>query len=67
MDACLQEGQRVGRFLVVRDIEGQRHAVSLSAVTALGETDDGVLLLLPGGRLIHVPQPLERMLQWLGG
>ena len=66
MHADLEEGTRVGRFLVVRDIDGQRHAVAVGAVSALGETEHGVLLLLSGGRLIHVPQPLEQMLHWLG-
>ena len=61
----LEAGQRVGRFLVVRDVEGQRHAIAVGAVSAIGETDHGALLLLPGGRLIHVPQPLDRLLRWL--
>ena len=65
--ADLEEGARIGRFLVVRDVEGQRHAVAIGAVSALGETDQGVILLLPGGRLIHVPEPMERVLRWLGG
>lgn len=67
MDADLEEGTRIGRFLVLRDVEGQRHAVAIGAVSAVGETDHGVILLLPGGRLIHAPQPIERMLQWLAG
>ena len=67
MDTDLEEGTRIGRFLVLRDMEGQRHAVAIGAVSALGETDHGTLLLLPGGRLIHVPQPMRRMLCWLAG
>ncbi len=67
MDMDLEEGQRVGRFLVLRDVEGQRHAVAIGAVSALGETDHGVILLLPGGRLIQVPQSMECMLGWLAG
>ena len=63
----LAEGQRVARFLVVRDVDGRRHAVSASAVAALCEMDDGTLLLLPGGRLIHVPQTLDVVVHWLAG
>ena len=47
------EGERIGRFIIVRDVCGQRHAIAAGAVTALAETDDGALLLLAGGRMIH--------------
>jgi hypothetical protein len=63
----LQEGERVGRFVVVRDTDGRTHAVSVGSVGALCETEDGVLLLLPGGRLVHLGQPLATVLAWLDG
>lgn len=56
------DGQRVGRFLVVRDVEGNRHALAEGAISAMCETDDGVLLMLPGGRLMHVPMALRAIL-----
>ena len=52
---ALSEGERVERFVVLRDRDGHLHAVSAGSVGALCETEDGVLLLLPGGRLIRTP------------
>ena len=66
-DAALSEGERVGRFVVLRDRDGHLHAVSSGSVGALCETEDGVLLLLPGGRLIHVARPMPVVLAWLDG
>jgi hypothetical protein len=63
----LQEGQRVGRFIVVRDLEGRMHAISAGSIAAVCQTDDGALLLLPGGRLIQVTQSLATVLAWLDG
>ena len=63
----LSEGERVGRFVVLHDIEGRTHAVAAGAVGAVCETDDGTLLMLPGGRLIHVPRPMATVLAWLDG
>lgn len=65
--AAFSDGERVGRFVVLRDRDGQLHAVSAGSVGAVCETDDGVLLLLPGGRLIHVPRPMPVVLAWLDG
>ena len=64
---ALNEGERVGRFVVLRDRDGNLHAVSAGSVGALCETEDGVLLLLPGGRLIHVARPMPVVLAWLDG
>lgn len=63
----LSEGERVGRFVVLRDIEGRTHAVAAGSVGAVCETDDGTLLMLPGARLLHVPRPLATVLAWLDG
>lgn len=62
--AELADGERVGRFVVLRDIDGTRHAVTATAVSAMCETDGGSLLLLPGGRLLRVEQPLTTVLAW---
>ena len=64
---ALSEGERVGRFVVLRDRDGLVHAVATGSVGALCETEDGVLLLLPGGRLIHVARPMPIVLAWLDG
>ena len=71
----LSEGTRVGRFVVVRDLEGQTLAVAAGSVAvvivivgmgaSLGR--EGALLMLPGGRLVHVPRTLETVLGWLDG
>ena len=67
VENTLHEGERIGRFVVLRDLEGNRHAVAASAVSAICQTEDGTLLLLPGGRMIHVPQCLSIVLAWLDG
>lgn len=61
----MEEGERFGRFVVLRDVEGRVHAVAVGAVSAVCETDDGALLLMPGGRMIQVDRPLEVVLGWL--
>ena len=63
----LVEGERVGKYVVLRDRDGHRHAVSATAVSALCEIEDGTLLLLPGGRLIQLDRPLSVVLAWLDG
>lgn len=63
----LSEGERVGRFVVLRDIEGRVHAVAAGSVGAVCETDDGTMLMLPGARLLHVPRPMAVVLAWLDG
>ncbi len=67
IDGGLHTGERVGRFVVLRDIEGNTHAVASGSVAAACQTDDGTLLMLPGGRMVHVPQPLAMVLAWLDG
>lgn len=66
-DEPLLEGTRIGRFVVLRDIDGRTHAVAAGAVGAVCATDDGALVMLPAGRMIQVPQSLEIILMWLDG
>ncbi|SDE32472.1 hypothetical protein [Belnapia rosea] len=61
----LEEGERVGRFVVLRDVEGRMHAVSATSIGAICEDDGGALLLLPGGRMIRVERSFEVVLGWL--
>ena len=63
----LEEGERVGRYVVLRDRDGRLHAISAIGVGAVCETDDGAILMLPGGRLIHVERSLATVLEWLDG
>ena len=64
-DGRLREGERLGRFVIVRDLEGRLHALSSTAVSAACETEEGTLLMLPGGRMVHLGQPLATTLIWL--
>lgn len=63
----LGEGERVGRFVVLRDVDGRTHAVAPGSIAAICETDEGALLMLPGGRMVHVPKPITVVLMWLDG
>ena len=65
--ACLEEGERVGRFLILRDQDGCLHAVAAGAVSVLRETDDGTLLMMSGGRILSVPRAMRSVLEWLDG
>lgn len=45
----LIEGQRVGRFVLIRDTDGVLHAITAASVAAVCGADGASLLLLPGG------------------
>ena len=62
-----QEGERVGRFIFLRDRDGNAHAVAAQAVGAVCEADGGTLMLLPGGRMLHVARSMRTVLAWLDG
>ncbi len=66
-DERLQEGQRIGRFLLLRDQDGALNAVAAGAVSMMREVDDGTLLLMSGGRVLSVPRALRTVLGWLDG
>lgn len=68
IDGELPEGSRVGRFVVVRDIDGTKHALAAGSVAAACQTDDGTtMVMLPGGKLVQVPHRLDVVLDWLDG
>lgn len=64
MVEILEEGTRIGRFVLIRDITGVLHAISPYSVAAIREDETGSLLLLPGGRLIQVAQEMTTVLSW---
>lgn len=66
-DDDLCEGQRVGRFVLLRDVEGRMHAVTAGGVGAICEVDDGAVLMLPAGRLLHSARSMRTVLHWLNG
>ena len=63
----LCEGQRVGRFVLLRDVDGRLHAVAAGAVGAVCEVDDGAIVMLPAGRLLHTAKSMDTVLRWLNG
>ena len=63
----LVAGERVGRFVVVRDIDGRTHAIAAGSVAALCQTDEGTLVMLPGGKMVHVQQSMEIVLNCMDG
>ena len=62
------DGTRVGRYLLLRDVDGRRHALLATAVHAASQEEDGdTMLLLPGGRALRVSVPFANVLGWLEG
>ena len=61
------EGTRLGRFVVLHDVDGRTHAVAAGSVSAVSEADEGTLVLLAGGRLLQVPRPFGTVIAWLCG
>ena len=60
-------GERYGKYVVVVDRDGRRHALSAGAVPAICEEDGTLMLLLPGGRVLMVEDDLETMARRLSG
>ncbi len=60
----IRDGDRYGRFVVLRDADGALHAVTAAAVSAVCEVDGSSLVLLPGGRMLRIEQPLLTVLSW---
>ena len=58
-------GDRHGRFVILRDVDGTTHAVAAASVSALCDAGCSTTLLLPGGRLIVVDKPFSTVLGWL--
>jgi len=67
MHDALEEGTRFGRFVVVKDVDSRTHALSTTSVAAMCEGDEGVLLMLPGGKMVRVEHSLKIILDWFDG
>ena len=64
----LMDGTRIGRFVVITDVDGRVHAVAAGSISAFCETEDGdTLLMLPGNRMVRVGARFETVLGWLDG
>jgi len=60
--------EKIGRFVLFRDIEGRMHALSPTAVSAICDTGDGSsVLLLPGGKVIVVEHEVPQVAAMLSG
>lgn len=66
-ECSLEEGERIGRFIILRDVDGRTHAVAAGSVAAVCQTDEGALVMLPGGKLVHVSRPIGVVLRWFDG
>ena len=64
-DNTSAEGSRIGRYVLLRDVNGCLYALSATAVSALCETEDGCLLMLLGGRVVPLTHSMSRVLAWL--
>jgi putative intracellular protease/amidase len=63
-----ESGTRLGRYVLIRDIDGREHAVAATAVAAIcSDDEDGALLMLPGGKLVRVDRPVREVVAWLNG
>jgi len=64
---AVEEGDRIGRFVVFRDQDGRVLAIAAGAVSAICETDDGGVLVQFSGKLSYLDQPIATVLTWLDG
>lgn len=59
---------RLGRFLMVRDVEGTLYAIVPSAVLVAVATDDGgTVAVLAGGRAVRFGEDVETVAAWFSG
>ena len=60
-------GERVGRFVILRDEDGLRHAVTLAAIVTVSDADDSgtvATIQLTGDRVAVIRRPLDEVLSW---
>lgn len=63
----LVNGERVGIFVVLRDIEGRRHALRGNAIVGISDSDDlndETVLTIQGGRTLLVRASMDEVLAW---
>lgn len=63
----LVNGERVGTFIVLRDITGRRHALRSNAIVGISDSDDlqdETVLTIQGGRTLLVRASMDEVLAW---
>ena len=60
--------ERLGRFLLLRDLEGTLYAIAPLAVLVAAATEDGgTVAMLVGGRAIRFSEDVRTVAQWFSG
>lgn len=60
--------ERLGRFLMVRDIDGTAYALVPTAVlVAVATEDGGTVAVLAGGRAVRFAEDLNTVAGWFSG
>ncbi len=60
--------ERLGRFLMVRDVEGTLYAVAPTAVlVAVATEDGGTVAMLAGGRAVRFTEDVHTVAGWFSG
>lgn len=63
----MESGTRIGRFVVVRDVDGRLHAIALGAISAVSDDGEGGAMLMVHGMRLHVEQSVEAIMVWIAG
>lgn len=58
-------GRHGRRSRTTSDVDGRAHAIAAGVVAVICDAEDGALLMLPGGRMVRVPEDLATVLGWL--
>jgi hypothetical protein len=61
-------GTRIGRYVLLRDVDGHLHAIAATALIVASDAEDGeTVIQLPAARSLRLPVPLATVLMWFTG
>ncbi|KAA0686188.1 MULTISPECIES: hypothetical protein [Alphaproteobacteria] len=63
----MTDGQRVAGFILLKDVDGKRHAVRPGAFQALSDADedgDETIAQIGFSRQVRILRPLDEVLTW---